>query len=243
MPWYRKASRPQNYGLDAVYYKLDCWLKKRRFKEQACSASVAELYRHPLPASNQKVKDSSFLVIDCEMTGLNPNTHSLISIGWVEVRQMQLQLSSAQHFLIDSGAPVGKSATIHGILDRHMGDAYPMKQVLQTLCEKMPEKVAVFHHANLDTAFIQRAARSTLGCPMHLACIDTMQIEKRRLDLKNQTASLQLAACRERYNLPAAQEHNALADACATAELLLAQCAHMGDENKLRLGDLGIRCF
>lgn len=226
-----------------MYYKFDCWLKRRRFKAGEFASPLATLYQHPIPSLADKIKDTRFLVIDCEMTGMQSSTDSLLSIGWVEVQKMQVQLGTAQHFLIDSGAPVGESATIHGILDRHMGEAQPLEKVLRTLCTLGLGKVAVFHHASLDIAFIQKAAQDALGGPLYLPYADTMQVEKRRQTLKNQSAPLQLAACRQRYNLPSAQEHNALSDARATAELLLAQCAHMGAPDKLVLGDLGVRCM
>jgi DNA polymerase-3 subunit epsilon len=47
---------------------------------------------------------------------------------------------------------------------------------------------------------------------------------------------LRLAECRSRYNLPAYPAHNALMDALAAAELLLAQLDHKG--KKVRLTDV-----
>lgn len=177
------------------------------------------------------------------MTGLDPKHNSLLSIGWVEVKNLRIQLGTARHYLIAGTTPVGSSATIHGILDRHMQNATAANDVLEHLCRDAVDKVAVFHHGALDSAFIQKAARAAFGGPLYLSYVDTMQIEKRRLNLKNLSAPLNLSASRERYNLPPSQEHDALADAIATAELFIAQCAHMGNIKRLQLKELGIRCI
>jgi DNA polymerase-3 subunit epsilon len=49
---------------------------------------------------------------------------------------------------------------------------------------------------------------------------------------------LTLAKCRERYHLPSYSNHNALSDAMATAELLLAQITAMGSGSNILLSQL-----
>ena len=67
--------------------------------------------------------------------------------------------------------------------------------------------------------------------------IDTLELEAQFLRqqqslasrlLKKQLPSLRLLYARERYNLPAYENHNALVDALATAELLQAQIVKQG---------------
>ncbi len=55
--------------------------------------------------------------------------------------------------------------------------------------------------------------------------IDTLQLGQRLFELRNHTiqaTDLRLFNLRPRYNLPRYRAHNALTDAMATAELLLA---------------------
>ena len=79
-------------------------------------------------------------------------------------------------------------------------------------------------------------------CPLLFPYVDTMAIEKRRLHLQGKTKGLRLSQCRERYGLGSGSQHNALADAQATAELLLAQASHLDRDNSLKLADLALRC-
>jgi DNA polymerase-3 subunit epsilon len=72
--------------------------------------------------------------------------------------------------------------------------------------------------------------------------VDTMHIEKRRVHMQGKTMGLRLSQCRERYGLTSSHQHNALADAQATAELLLAQSSYLGKGRELKLSDLSVRC-
>jgi DNA polymerase-3 subunit epsilon len=106
----------------------------------------------------------------------------------------------------------------------------------------MEGAVLAFHHAGLDIRFLQKAAIENFRCPMLFSYVDTMQIEKRRAHLQGKTRGLRLSQCREHYGLETGSQHNALADAMATAELLLAQAAYLDRSHKLKLSDLALRC-
>jgi DNA polymerase-3 subunit epsilon len=110
------------------------------------------------------------------------------------------------------------------------------------LMKQIPGAVLVFHHASLDMRFLQKATIENFRCPLQFSFVDTMSIEKRRLHLQGKSMSLRLGQCRQRYGLPEGSQHDALADAQATAELFLAQASYLGDPEKLRLSDLSISC-
>jgi DNA polymerase-3 subunit epsilon len=68
--------------------------------------------------------------------------------------------------------------------------------------------------------------------------IDTLVVAKRRLDKRDiayDPSALRLANLRKKYHLPNHFAHNALNDAVATAELLLAQIHHHEHVKKLTL--------
>ncbi len=100
-------------------------------------------------------------------------------------------------------------------------------------------RVLVFHHAQLDMAYLNRCSRRLFGAPLLLPVVDTLALERgalERRDVSLRANSLRLASCRARYGLPPGWVHNALTDALATAELLLAQISHKGA--RVRVGDL-----
>jgi len=80
------------------------------------------------------------------------------------------------------------------------------------------------------------------SCPLLFSYVDTMAIANKRIHLQGKALGLRLAQCRERYGLPAGSQHDALADAQATAELFLAQASYLGKQENLRLSELSLSC-
>jgi DNA polymerase-3 subunit epsilon len=222
-------------------YKLQHWYKRKQYYRQAQRTPLAELYTHPAFSLNAKVADIDFLVADCEMSGLDPKTKELLSIGWVRISKGKIDYSSRKHILIHSSQSVGDSIQIHGLCDQRLAGASSASSALGKLAQSAKGAVLVFHHAVLDIAFIQKAAQNNFACPLLFSYVDTMQIEHKRLERSGKSAPLQLASCRDRYGLPAAFQHNAMFDAVATAELFLAQYAYLKGGADIKLGDLGIR--
>ena len=117
-----------------------------------------------------------------------------------------------------------------------------MATVLMLLMKQIPGAVLVFHHAYLDMRFLQKATVEIFRCPLMFSYIDTMVIEKKRIHLQGKTLGLRLTQCRERYGLPIRNQHNALEDAQAAAELLLAQASHLDKHESLKLSHLSLSC-
>ncbi len=176
------------------------------------------------------------------MSGLDPNKNQLLSIGWVLIERGRIVNASAKHLLIHADRGAGESSKIHGLIDSSLAGASSVAAVLMLLMKQIPGTVLVFHHAPLDMRFLQKAAIENFRCPLLFSYVDTMLIEKQRIHLQGKTAGLRLAQCRDRYGLPAGSQHNALADAQATAELFLAQASYLGKQESLNLSDLSLSC-
>jgi DNA polymerase-3 subunit epsilon len=225
-----------------VLYNLHCRYRHWRFHRKAARTPVQPLYQQPCIKSSQPFANSRFLVIDCEMSGLDAKTCQLLSMGWVMIEQGRIVNSSARHILVHADRGAGDSSKIHGLLDSSLAGAKSVAAVLMLLIQQMQDAVLVFHHAHLDIQFLQKAAIENFRCPLLFSYIDTMAIEKRRLHLQGKTTGLRLAQCRERYGLVSSAQHNAMADAVATAELLLAQASYLEKGQGLKLSELGISC-
>ncbi|WOJ96178.1 exonuclease domain-containing protein [Congregibacter brevis] len=193
--------------------------------------SIAKAWAASLPSNTTATRELSFLVCDAEMSGLNPKEDELLSLGWVRVTQGEIALGSACHTLIRNQHSVGQSAVIHQLRDCELQEADDVKAALKALLEASAGCILVFHNAALDTAFLDRASKEVFGTPLLLPTIDTLLLEQRLLQRKEQPiaqGALRLGACRERYGLTTHNVHNALGDAMATAELLLAHIAKRG---------------
>lgn len=191
----------------------------------------------PLPNPARMASAADFLVCDAEMSGLDPEQAELLSLGWVRVSGNEILIETAGHHLIRNRDSVGQSATVHQLRDCELSAAGSPEDALSALLCASAGCVLVFHNARLDLAFLDRAAKRLLGAPLLMPTVDTLLQEQRLLQRREQPigiGDLRLQACRDRYGLSAHAAHNALGDALATAELLLAHISRRGAGLRLR---------
>ena len=199
-------------------------LRRLRYRRRVAGTELEACW-----LESQSLGGSSFLVCDAEMSSLELDKGELLSLGWVLVEEGAVQLVSARHRLIKPSGSVGQSAAIHQLRDCELEDAADAQTALSELLRVAAGRVLVFHHASLDLAYLNRLCLQTFQAPLLLPVVDTMAMEQRILGRRDQAlrpGDLRLQACRSRYGLPDYPAHNALVDALATAELLLAQIAH-----------------
>lgn len=211
--------------------------KRKFYASRARWPALQRLLRSELQAGRQGFGASRFLVADLETTALEAANGEIASIAWVEVSDGAIQLESAQHHLVRISGSVGQSAVFHQLHDTELADAEPLEAALRALLEAAIGKVLVFHNAELDMGFLNKALLSQAEAPLLAQVVDTLQLEKRKLLKRNdviETGALRLFSCRARYGLDDYPAHDALVDALATAELLLAIAAHLGERCTLR---------
>ncbi|TEW50682.1 exonuclease domain-containing protein [Psychromonas algicola] len=226
---------------------LKQWWLQRQLKKRINNSSLDSArmhYQYLLDHLHQPISTVNLLALDIEMTGLDPKKNQMVSIGIIPIINAQIQPKLAQYKLIKIQGSVGQSAVIHGVLDNDLKHALSIQEILLWLFKQCEDKVLVAHHAPLDLQFLQRALLSTQIHSQPLLAIDTLHIDKERQLRQHQvlkTGSLRLNACRSRYNLPIYNAHNALTDALACAELLLAQLSQMGGMEDITLAQLLIK--
>ncbi|TXS94163.1 3'-5' exonuclease [Parahaliea maris] len=205
--------------------------RRWRYRSRVSGTVLARCWEAPAPAARRPWVEQRFLVCDAEMSSLDVNEGELLSLGWVAVDGGRVNLASASHCLIATTGSVGQSAGIHQLRDCDLEQAGSEADAIDRLCEAARGRVLVFHHAPLDLTYLNRASQRHFGAPLLLPYLDTLAMEKRYRDRVGQAehnGGLNLTACRRRYGLPDYPAHNALVDALATAELLLAIASHRG---------------
>lgn len=216
-------------------------LHRLKYKKRVRGTPLDKLWHCHLPNPGCSWQDTSFLVVDAEMSSLDPTAGELLSLGWVCVDNGGIALDSATHVLLKAEHSVGQSATIHHLRDCELEDGVSSQDGLEQFMQAACGKVLVFHNATLDLAFLNKLTKQQCGAPLLLPTADTLRLEKARLSRFDEVikpGDLRLQACRDRYNLPAYPAHNALLDALATAELLVAHAKHRAGKGRLKLRDL-----
>lgn len=203
---------------------------------------LKDYYRQDTPTLDKSYKEVGFLAIDLETTGLNPDQDEIVSMGWVAIEQGRIRLSEAEHHLVrPSKLCSDESVKVHGLVDQKLAEAEPIEAAMPHLLAALRGRIAVAHHALIEREFLSRACRRLYGHPLEVPFVDTMMLEKRALDRREKTigdGSLKLAACRGRYGLPLHKAHDALTDAIACGELMLAQASHRSGKKAAPLRDL-----
>lgn len=213
-------------------------LRRMWYAKKVAGTTLQNTWDCEAPGLGTDWRDVSFLVCDGEMSSLDADQGELLSLGWVFIEKGAIALESARHYLVKANQSVGQSAAIHQLRDCELEEGRSAAELLELFLADAAGRVLVFHNAVLDTAFLDRLTCREYGAPLLMPTVDTMMMEEaifRRSERVIKTGDLRLHACRDRYNLPNYPGHNALVDALATAELLLAQARCRGGSNKFPL--------
>ena len=211
--------------------------KRLRYRGQVVHGPLADCWKTPLPKPGIDWRRAPFLACDGEMSSLEASEGELLSLGWLPVDDGAAQLAGAQHRVVRPSGGVGQSAVVHQLRDVDLAGGEDAGAVLDAFLAAARGRVLVFHNARLDLAFLDRLCEARYGAPLLLPVVDTLRLEQRLLARRDQAVKageLTLGGCRARYGLPEHAAHNALTDALATAELLLAHAAARGPGLKLR---------
>ena len=208
--------------------------QRKRMLKKAPKGPLQDFLSKPFPALYTPFDQIPILAVDFETTGLDAVQDKLLSVGCVDLIDSQIKLGSSYHQIINTkGWLNADNVTIHQITDDQKDQGKPLEEVVEQLLQRLAGKVMLVHFARIERQFLRQACLELYGLAPPLPMIDTLMVAKRRLDKKDvayDPSQLRLSALRNKYGFPDHYAHNALNDAIATAELLLAQ-VNEGDEN------------
>jgi DNA polymerase-3 subunit epsilon len=216
------------------------WLKARRWllAHRGIEEPLSSLMASDLPELSAAFADVEFVALDIETTGLDAATADMLSVGWVVLRSGRVVLKTARSWLVQPSHDVGDSASVHGLTDTIVGAGHNWGIVLDKVVKVLRGRVLLVHHAGLDKVLLDRMCQQRYGAKLLVPVVDTLELElarQRRAHHLEENRSLRLGELRDAYGLPRYGAHDALSDAIATAELLVAMVAH---RRSTTLGDL-----
>ncbi|MBF0219618.1 MAG: DNA polymerase III subunit epsilon [Gammaproteobacteria bacterium] len=201
--------------------------QRRRQLKKVAAAPLKQYLATPFPDLKTPIDRVPILALDFETTGLNAKTDHILSIGYVAIDGLAIQLESAHHQIIHTiGDLREESVIVHHITDDKKSRGLPIAEVMPRLLEAMCGRVLLVHYAHIEKGFLRQICQQLYGLAPVLPIIDTLVIARKRLDQRTTLYSpgdLRLFNLRQRHNLPRYRAHNALSDAIATAELFFAE--------------------
>lgn len=185
------------------------------------------------PSQNLPVAEAPLLALDFELDGLKKGAH-LLQAGWVPFSTSSVPLERSHVADIRSGAQLDRKAvTIHGIGEERAGAGETLRDVITSLISSLSGRIIVAHGADIEIAALQGACRKLFGATLPIRAICTLKLEQHFAPSLVGTGAYRLGAARTRYGLPEYGAHDALSDAIASAELLLAQVSSMPADTRL----------
>ena len=181
--------------------------------------------------------DVCFTVVDLETTGATPGFSKITEVGAVRIEGGEIVAAFSE--LVDPGVPIPAQITgLTGITREMVAGAPAIDDVLPRFVEFATDSVLVAHNARFDLGFLDYELGMLTRKAFPRPALDTLRLARRLMP--HTRCSLGVLA--ERLNLPTSPEHRALADARATAELLLVLLSRLEEQNVTTLEEVARIC-
>jgi len=188
---------------------------------------------------NRPIERCEFVVLDTELTGLNPRRDEIVSIGAVRIRDMRIMVGENFSTCVRTRKALPKESTlVHRITSERMKTAPNLEDVLPEFVSFCGTALLVGHYVQLDLAFLNKAARRIMGGRMPNLSVDCARLAQAYVaNLHRQgdrtfsvDGTFQLAKLAKEYGLPLFAPHDALEDAMQTAYLFVFLAAKLRDQ-------------
>lgn len=182
-----------------------------------------------------------FIVVDVESSGLNLSTDKLIAIGAVAVSAGAVLLDQGFEVILQQRAPsTVDNILIHGIDGTAQTTGMDPAAALLEFLAYIGNAPLVAYHASFDRSMIDTATKAFLGVKIGNPWIDLAHVApalfpELAMRSRNQRS---LDEWTEDFAISNINRHNAVADALATAQLLLVLLARAKHQTGGRLRDL-----
>jgi len=181
------------------------------------------------------LEEAELVVFDLETTGLSARSSRICEIGAVRVRG--LELVDEFQTLVRTGVPLpGPISTLTGIRDEELRQAPGIDASIRRFLAFAGDATLVAHNARFDVAFLDRQLERLTGRRTATPALDTAALARRLLD--GRVRRVGLASLAYFYGTSATPCHRALADAQATAEVLIRLIGEAQERGARTLADL-----
>jgi DNA polymerase III epsilon subunit family exonuclease len=171
---------------------------------------------------------TSFVVVDFETTGFDPEIDRIVQLAAVVI-DFDGHILESFDTIVKPESPeqyTHGAQHIHGISPDQVMNGMPLNQALNTLWGLINRHVFTAHNAQFDLGFLH-AESARIGIQHTVEThVDTLNLARRTDADRTRKHSLQ-ALC-EHYGITNEQAHEARSDAMATAQLLLRLMKDLG---------------
>ncbi len=197
-----------------------------RYKERLRRLFFTE--RIPAALAGVSLTEAKYVVVDTELTGLNPETDSIISIGAVRMHGGRIDLGDLFYRVVNPATALSpESIVVHGITPSEVHGKPSIEAIFDDFAGFCGDAVIVGHFIGLDLDFIGRELGRSGRSPFWGFAVDTCRVyqwlQKNNGGFSRSYAGgdedLDLFSIARRLRVPVSGAHNALNDAFITAQV------------------------
>ena len=155
--------------------------------------------------------------IDCETTGLNPQTDDLLSVAAVKIRAGKIMTSEKLDLrLPPSPKQAADSIRIHKIRKMDLNDGRPVDEVLPRFLDFIANRPLLGYYINFDVTLLNRYIRALYGFELPNPTIELADVftNKQRLA---EGSDKSLERILSDLSVPSTGRHTAIGDATMVA--------------------------
>ncbi|MBS0657002.1 MAG: 3'-5' exonuclease [Verrucomicrobia bacterium] len=202
----------------------------------------------PSHAPSARLDDTSFVVLDAEMTGLDARRDSIISLGAVKLEAGRILLGESFERLVDPGRALAPdNILVHRLTAERLAGQGGLAEAIEAFWEFCGEAILVGHCLRLDLGFLARcrppglpASRMRGLCTASTArWLEQQSVRFLGAAPKGESTGGSLAALARQLGLVFEQpQHDALQDAYVTAQVWQRLLRQLADHGVQRVSDL-----
>ncbi len=194
-------------------------------QQLSCAWQKTQLQRPELASMFTTPSAEQWVAIDCEMTGLNPKKHHLLSVAAIHINGNTIDTGNGMHLVCRPPVmPDRDTIVIHGLRTADVEHGMSYDEMLTLLLPFIDNRPIVGFCTQLDMAFLNPLVKRYMGTTLPNKVIDVRQLYSRRMGdrtqgIPNQTQHLTNILAH--YDIPELGVHDAYNDAIMTAMAFL----------------------
>ena len=183
------------------------------------------LQRTELISMFEPPMSEQWVAIDCEMTGLNPRKHHVLSVAAIHINGDTIDTGNGLHLVCRPPVmPDRDTIVIHGLRSADVENGMSYEEMLAMLLPFIGNRPIVGFCPQIDTAFLNPLIKQYMGTTLPNEVLDVRRLYSQRMgdrDPNTPNASQQLPKILAHYNIPEFGSHDAYNDAVMTAMAFL----------------------
>lgn len=155
--------------------------------------------------------------LDCETTGLDPNTDDLLTVAAVKIRDGKIMTSEKLDLrLPPSPKQAADSIRIHGIRKVDLEDCIPFSEALPKLLNFIGNRPLLGYYIKFDVTLLNRYIREAFGFELPNPTIELADVFSSKTR-QPETADLRFERILTELSVPTFGRHTAIGDATMVA--------------------------